>query len=288
MASLPLNRRAFTLIEVLLAVALSAVLMALLGGAINLYLLRVGASRGAVEQAQLTRGVLQVIKDDLRNMAVLYKPDTSGVEAVAEAQALFDVDEADQQPPDETESVATERPAVGVSGDADMLQVDVLRIRPAYMVVAEGQTQAITMNYLSPGVTGVRYYLTDQGLVRQQASRDVAIEQEQRGLTDVWDDSTQVIAPEVVDLRFRYHDGSEVLPYWDLEEQEGASPLAVEVRIGFRELTQAENAGQEASQANQQVKYYRVTVALPQPSGESSAEATEEESGETGAIGGMQ
>ena len=58
-------RQAFTLIEVVLAIGLSAVVMFLLTTAIELYMVRVDSSRGRVESAQLARAILDQMAADL-------------------------------------------------------------------------------------------------------------------------------------------------------------------------------------------------------------------------------
>jgi uncharacterized membrane protein YgcG len=95
-SSLLAPRLGFTLFELILAIALSAMLLALIGAAINLYLVRVDASRTRIEEAQLARSVLAMIADDLR-AAFLYEPqDTSQVAELASSAASYDVDAIDQ------------------------------------------------------------------------------------------------------------------------------------------------------------------------------------------------
>ncbi len=91
------RRRAFTLFELILAIALSVMLVALIGTAINLYLTRVDAGRTEVEEAQLARSILSMIADDLRATAI-YKPqDMSAIQQLAAASAEFDVDSIDDE-----------------------------------------------------------------------------------------------------------------------------------------------------------------------------------------------
>lgn len=88
-------RRAFTLFELILAIALSVALLALIGTAINLYLLQVDASRTRIEETQLARSVLAMIASDLRATSI-YKPqDTSGAASLVSASSQFDVDSLD-------------------------------------------------------------------------------------------------------------------------------------------------------------------------------------------------
>jgi uncharacterized membrane protein YgcG len=90
---------AFTLFELILAIALSVVLLALIGAAINLYLLQVDASRTYTEEAQLARSILAVIADDLRGTSVYKAQDTSGIASLISASSEFDVDSIDAENP---------------------------------------------------------------------------------------------------------------------------------------------------------------------------------------------
>jgi hypothetical protein len=81
---------------VILAIALAAVLLTLIGTAINLYLVQVDAGRTRVEEAQLARSVLAMIADDIRATTV-YKPqDTSAIAQLMANTAKFNVDDIDK------------------------------------------------------------------------------------------------------------------------------------------------------------------------------------------------
>ena len=90
------RRSGFTLFELILAIALSVTLVALIGTAINLYLARVDGSRTQVEEAQLARSILAMIADDVRATAIYQPQDTSALAAMA-ASGAFDVDSLDEQ-----------------------------------------------------------------------------------------------------------------------------------------------------------------------------------------------
>lgn len=75
-------RRGMTLLELILALALSALVLMAIGMAIELHFRMFDVRRTNVEEAQLARAVLRHIADDLRS-AVQYEPvDLSGLEAV--------------------------------------------------------------------------------------------------------------------------------------------------------------------------------------------------------------
>lgn len=91
-----MRRSGFTLFEVILAVALSATLLALISMAVNLYLVRMDNSRTRVEEAQLARGILATIAADIRATTVYQTQDISSVRQLAQASAAFDPDAIDQ------------------------------------------------------------------------------------------------------------------------------------------------------------------------------------------------
>ena len=88
-------RPAFTLFELILAIALSATLLALIGTAVNLYLVRMDSGRTRVEEAQLARSILSTIAADVRATTVYQTQDISSVEQLAAAAAPFDPDAID-------------------------------------------------------------------------------------------------------------------------------------------------------------------------------------------------
>jgi prepilin-type N-terminal cleavage/methylation domain-containing protein len=93
------SRPGFTLFEVILAIALSATLLTLIGTAINLYLTRVEASRVRVEEAQLARSVLSMIADDIRATSIYQPQDTSEISKLMAKSTSFNVDSLDQANP---------------------------------------------------------------------------------------------------------------------------------------------------------------------------------------------
>jgi hypothetical protein len=89
-------RLAFTLFELLLAIALSATLLILIGTAINLYLLRVDTSRTEVEESQLARNILAMIAADIRATSVYQTQDISAIAQLAAVTASVDADSIDK------------------------------------------------------------------------------------------------------------------------------------------------------------------------------------------------
>jgi prepilin-type N-terminal cleavage/methylation domain-containing protein len=90
------SRAGFTLFELILAVALSAILLTLIGTAINLYLMRIDTDRTRVEEAQLARSVLAMIADDIRATSIYQKQDTTQLAQLMLASTPFDVNDIDK------------------------------------------------------------------------------------------------------------------------------------------------------------------------------------------------
>src|SRR6478672_9354621 len=89
-------RAGFTLFEVILAIALAAVLLTLIGTAINLYLVQVDAGRTRVEEAQLARSILTMIADDIRATTIYQPQDTSAISQLMQQTAKYNVDDIDK------------------------------------------------------------------------------------------------------------------------------------------------------------------------------------------------
>ena len=77
-----LRRQGFTLLEVILALALSFLVLMGVAMAMDLHLRMLDKRQSEIEQSQLSRSVLQIIREDIRG-AVQYTPyDTSALEQV--------------------------------------------------------------------------------------------------------------------------------------------------------------------------------------------------------------
>ncbi len=294
MPSFHSNRRGFTLIELILALGLSVVLMALLASALGLGVTRAVGSREKVERARLIDGIVSLVRGDVHR-AVIYDPqDTSAAMELAEASAGFNVDSIDEissstggSPPEggsesgggysatadsESTNISLRRP-LGVYGTIEELQIDVLREHSQFEVDATGAVVAPTA---TSGITTVRYAFgqgTDSlgelstqregqlssGLTRQEVNRDLLNWGTQTGNAAAVAGVPQVVAPEVLRAEFRYFDGVELLETWDSQLLEGQMPQAIEMRLWLVEK-RAEDGPRVAKARSLP---YVVTIALP-------------------------
>ncbi|MFN7840735.1 MAG: prepilin-type N-terminal cleavage/methylation domain-containing protein [Pirellula sp.] len=74
-----LSRGGFTLVEVLLSLALTAVVAGIIGGLVQVYLTNQNLGRDRVKQTQLARALLNMIADDIRTVVRNQPFDTAGL-----------------------------------------------------------------------------------------------------------------------------------------------------------------------------------------------------------------
>ncbi len=259
-------RSAFTLLEVLLAVGISLVVLAALGYMIDFQLRSLDQSRARVEETQLARAVMQRMADDIRS-AVRYDPldFASFMPASAGSLDLSSLDTGDlasasaggsdssasggggSSPPaddssasDSSLSTETPPPIPGLYGGIDerglnMVQVDISRLPrlDEYQQLVTITEDGSAIDHVSD-VKTITYFIhpTMGGLVRRVRSRVSDQYAAEMGAIDNLGDEMAIIAPEVVDLQFRYFDGTEWVYEWDSNARKGL-PLAVEITLAF-------------------------------------------------------
>ena len=76
----PASRRGFTLLELILSLALTAVIAGIIGSLIQLYLTGQETGRDSVRQAQMARAILNMIAEDVRTTVRYQAFDSSGLE----------------------------------------------------------------------------------------------------------------------------------------------------------------------------------------------------------------
>jgi hypothetical protein len=258
---------AFTLLEVLLASALSTVMLLGLWSLLSLHTRLFTKAPAGVEQSQLVRSLSLQLSHDLSSaLPVLDGPMPR-----------------DARPPSDSAT----HPAPGMRrarliGTRDTLQVDVLRAGvsetadsgareatgTASAVGRLSELRTVSYSFAEPPVGERTRDAGPSGLMRQEWFWDTpnpenqsepgmgemdgqsrAASREQRGDSDPrrWRDSFEAtsLAPEVISLEFRYFDGDSWSPWWD-SGQRKALPVAVEVLLYLRSDTQGARRFQSA------------------------------------------
>ena len=213
-----MKRRGFTLLEVILALALVVVVLGLLGMAVDVHLRVTDASLGMVEQSQSARLLLRRMADDLRNaIPVTRAPSSIGYLRGNRWELQVDISRLPLL--DETQTAASFRD--------DMLPAsppsDVRTI--TYCVAKPGDSESLEATDLGGG---------RRGLLCREWERATFLWAVQQGQTDALNRSLKVLSPEVEAIEFTYLDGGTAYQEWDSLEQ-GKLPTAVKIAISLRQ-----------------------------------------------------
>lgn len=218
------HRSGYTLLEVSLAIGIGLLLLAALYVALDVQLRYMSSGRRAVAEAQLARGLLNRVASDLRNSLAMLPTTPTAEAAAATATGATSATASGTGSGDassNTDSGAAGQFGFGLLGDSQQMTLFLSGAPRLHQAVMETQLgycdQRRVLYALVPG----------QGLVRQEV-RNVA--------GDDGSDPTvtaDVLAPEVVELQFRYFNGS--TGAWE-DQWDGSvagPPLAVEIVLGL-------------------------------------------------------
>ncbi len=298
-----IRRSGFTLLELILALGISIVVMGAIASSIYICLSSLTTQQREIEQKQVARNVLAMVSSDVR-AALQYKPaDVTGLDNLAVSQAMAagivatSTDDADPAAPEgnadtESEAGSTEEPVdpeecvscrPTMIGTEEVLMIDISRLprideyNPMVAMRADPQlpsdVKGVTYFLGEPdpraGNTGRSSMFTDElakmgGLYRRQIDRAVASYSGEQGAISEVDDFTELIAPEIAELRFRYFDGTDWLSSWDSVESD-SFPVAIEVVVVIdpvRTLASADDY-RYAGFDSETMQQYRKVIHLP-------------------------
>lgn len=282
----------YTLLELILALALSVIVMLGISTAIQLYLVALTRQQAFIERRQIARGVGEMIGNDLR-AAIQYKAaDYSDLENLVQSQmmqlnqAAGGEESTEEEDPIVDEENVSFRPTLLGSETSILLDVSRLPRLDEYNPLVANLESAVQ----SPSdVKSIAYFVSltegkaatevefsnmraPGGLFRRAIDRAVAQFNGQTGMMSASDEYSRLVASEVAEIRFQYFDGEEWTSQWDSEE-EGGFPPAIEVTIVID--PQRTVAGQNYVYGgfdSQNMETYRTVVHLP------AAEVQSEES----------
>jgi prepilin-type N-terminal cleavage/methylation domain-containing protein len=154
------NRRSgFTLLELLLALALTVVILGAISMAVDLHLRSFDDRRNYLEQSQLAHAILRIIADDIRSVVQQYEQDMSAasslIEAAAGSQTDFGGAASDQDNADTLGGDAGDAMGGELDLDASMTGDDLLG-------ETSENTSELASNVLiptQPGIYGNQYQL---------------------------------------------------------------------------------------------------------------------------------
>jgi len=224
---------AFTLLEVILTLAMSVALMLLIGAAMQFYGRTMNVRDMDIRQIQLASALLQMIEDDLRATLYTRPVDTAGLEAMLAASggkelgsdedlSAAGIDSGDD-PADDLMTDTTILKNPGLIGNQYQVQVDLSRLPrlEEYTAMIDGTTSDVqdvpsdikTVSYYVQGA-GVIGGVLDSvesldanssavaagGLVRRSLDRAASVEASLTGGISRLNQTGELIAPEVVGI----------------------------------------------------------------------------------------
>lgn len=249
------GRRGYSLLEVLLALALSVVVFSAIAMAIRIHLVALTKQQAMIERKQIARSVMTMVANDLR-AGIQYKAtDYSGLENLIASQQLTAgsmvpaeaEEEAAEAEPEESEVYDEElvsfRPTLIGTDNVLMMDISRLpRIDQYNPLIASSNAIA----HSPSDVKSVGYFVSNAmplideaidfesaapgGLYRREIDRAYAAYVEDFGLVDQPDPQTKLIASEVAQIAFRYWDGESWQESWDSVEN-GGFPPAIEITL---------------------------------------------------------
>lgn len=302
------QRVGYTLLELLLALALTVVIVSLIATAIHTNGLTLTRVQASIERKQAARGILGMMQNDLR-AGIQYKANEyAGLQdlfqsiqlASGQSPASQDLEQmagqleggeaASNDSGTEFEEEIEEPEVEGAPvfiGESNFVSIDISRLpridqyHPSivseqersntladvktvsyFVSEADGPNQRQNTNanqlaQLSQGQTPVA-----GGLFRRQVDRSVAsfAGLESTGEPDLY---SELVAREVVEVSFRYFDGSNWYTVWDSEDK-GGFPLAVEVYILIDPARAGSIGTGVANTTNREdLETYRAVVHIP-------------------------
>lgn len=271
-------RFAFTLLEVLVALAISLILIAAVYQSLHLYYRYSTAGQAEVAQAQLARALLNRIALDIRSVIYQEPQPAQGTgDAAAGDAAAADGDAAaaDADAAAATEVVVIEDPmeaytttTTGLFGSANTLLLHASK--PSrdlnYSLVGAPGTVPRTSDLVT-----VSYYVaaptagSPGGLARLEGDRLSISLASQSGDANAMLQSTQILAEEVVAIRFLYFDGYDpTLQLWDSLAY-GGLPRSVRVEIDLIAPPETVGLGKVVSTGGVQTFYIVVALPLAKP-----------------------
>ncbi len=291
-------RAGLTLVELILATALSALVLVAVFTAIEVQLRAFDRGTRRTEQARLAHVLLRRMAADLRGAL---GPPPAEPDSAADPLDALDFASSLADPFDVFAQIggmgwdwgldgALSGP-IGLRGEADRLRIDVVRAVP-------GNSDASVMAFWldgapSPADSGIRtieYFVVPPevsffaagwdeadgsgGLVRRELVEPVAAWASEMGMLEEYDLLAPPLAPEVAAVEFRYYDGSGWLDAWDSSSM-GALPRAVEITLL---LASADTAKSDPAAwslglgllpgADSELRRYRLVVHIPVESSE--------------------
>ena len=282
-----LAKPGFSLLELILALALTVVVGGMIITGIRVYMVQLNRQQSNIERQTVARSSLNMVASDLR-AALQYKAnDYSGLYELFESQALaagtVTAEEIEEEEEEDGDLVADEevvdfRPSF--IGSANAIRLDVSRL-PRLDQYNPLITSVNQEDRTPSDIRSISYFFSDQpgrsqeqvdfsptdvtgGLYRRSIDRAVANFAGEDSIVDFPDERSELVAAEVSEIGFRYFDGEGWVDNWDSEES-GGFPSAVEISIVINPFRSqgSSSQGSDTRTESQAGEFHRLVVHLP-------------------------
>ncbi|MBA4189837.1 MAG: hypothetical protein C0467_17785 [Planctomycetaceae bacterium] len=245
-------RRGFTLLELLLATVIGSIILAGLYLVMNMTVVQTQASRDSIDAESTSRAVFNKIGLDLSSVLGPVPPksggtpasgsttgattsSTSGTPTDSSAPTVPETDTSTETTPtDGTEGTTQNFPfQVGVLGTSTQLTIFASRV-PNILSTPGALAQSTDTNQQPSDLVRIDYWKGTGGLCRQERPWVTADQTGNSFSFDLSNETTGLIADDVTEVLFEYHDGTSWVQTW-----EGGSgtiptpPVAVRVTLSF-------------------------------------------------------
>ena len=206
------RRRAFTLLELILALTIGMILLIGLYLALDVFLNATNAGRQQIEQATLARQVLKTITNDINNNLPLV-PVPPNATSTSTKTTNANAAAATTTPP--TPYAFN----LGVQGTSDRLTLYISKVPMAAKSAVDAEGNPLNGDRpLDSDLRRISYWLaggndTPEGLARQEVVMVTNDDEINSMPPDVSD--PVIFAPHVIWLQFEYFDGTAWQPEWD-------------------------------------------------------------------------
>ncbi len=311
---------AFTLVELILAIALTAILLVVISTAVEVQLRAFQNATRKTDRDRLVLALLRRIAADLHGAVgpAADKQDTtvggsSGEDknAVDDSAAVL----ADEFESTLISSIGDTSGPIGLRGESDQLWIDILRARASNSDASDATTWFADVPVpKNSGIRTILYYVVSSeestapeemkqasdragGLVRREFVEPIASYARQLGLLEELDTSARPMAADVIGIVFRYHDGNDWCDTWD-STTTGELPRAIEITLLFAPDTTLASGTSDLSgpplstdDALADAAEYRLVVSLPIETPDDGSASTgndeRETAGSTSILNGM-